>query len=198
MKQIERKPLTTAVTLAGVILAVLVAVYVLGEFALGRMLKEDALATAELWSRALGQQNDLETALAGANPEALDSTLRIADIDRLLLVPAAQNPIAFRGQTGAAELVGVTGAAKGALYKLDSGVYTDDSISWMSPTPFRSWVVFPPRREAGARLALRVDQSATAAELVSSFEHEVLFSGGVAIITFVSFMAGFSYRQRQL
>jgi diguanylate cyclase (GGDEF)-like protein len=34
--------------------------------------------------------------------------------------------------------------------------------------------------------------------MVSSFAREVLFSGGVAVITFVSFMAGFSYRQRQL
>jgi diguanylate cyclase (GGDEF)-like protein len=34
--------------------------------------------------------------------------------------------------------------------------------------------------------------------MVSSFAREVLFSGGVAVITFASFMAGFSYRQRQL
>ena len=48
------------------------------------------------------------------------------------------------------------------------------------------------------RLALRVDQTATAADLISSFSSEGLFSGGVAAITFISFMAGFSYRQRQL
>ena len=45
---------------------------------------------------------------------------------------------------------------------------------------------------------MRVDQTATAAELICSFSSEVLFSGGVAVITFVSFMAGFNYRQRQL
>src|SRR5687767_878012 len=36
------------------------------------------------------------------------------------------------------------------------------------------------------------------AELWSKALREMLFSGGVAAITFGSFMAGFSYRQRQL
>jgi diguanylate cyclase (GGDEF)-like protein len=59
-------------------------------------------------------------------------------------------------------------------------------------------VLLPAESGGKPRLAVRVDQTATAAELVSSFAREVLFSGGVALITFVSFMAGFSYRQRQL
>ena len=45
---------------------------------------------------------------------------------------------------------------------------------------------------------MRVEQTPTITELISSFMREVMFSGGVAFITFVSFMAGFSYRQRQL
>ena len=60
-------------------------------------------------------------------------------------------------------------------------------------------MIFPPddaRAACGSRSASTSRE--TAAELISSFAREVLFSGGVAIITFVSFMAGFSYRQRQL
>lgn len=59
-------------------------------------------------------------------------------------------------------------------------------------------MLFPPAGERGERLALRLDQTRTAAELTLSFAREVLSSGGVAAITFASFMAGFSYRQRKL
>ncbi len=99
------------------------------------------------------------------------------------------------------ELKQVTAAVIGSeqpLYAVESGVYTVDTISWLGQQPYHSWVVFPPQANGRARLAVRVDQTATAAQLISSFAREVLFSGGVAVITFISFMAGFSYRQRQL
>ena len=58
--------------------------------------------------------------------------------------------------------------------------------------------IMPASDPRDPRLALRVDQTATAADLIYSFSSEGLFSGGVAAVTFISFMAGFHYRQRQL
>ena len=71
-------------------------------------------------------------------------------------------------------------------------------MSWLGQQPYRSWVLFPPEGAGGKRLAVRVEQTHTAAELAATFAGEMAFRGGVAAITFISFMAGFSYRQRQL
>ncbi len=202
MTKIERKPLATIISLVIVAAGILAAVYALGHYALGRMMEDDALTSAELWSRSLDRNGgDLEAALAGTSPNMLQSTLRIANIDRLLLIPTKGDPIPFYGSDGGAELkqvLAATATPPKSLFSADSGVYTLDSIRWFGEHPFHSWVVFPTEAGGRARLALRVDQSKTADELISSFAREVLFSGGVAIITFISFMAGFSYRQRQL
>ncbi len=201
MKGTEKKPLTTVVTLILVAAGVLATVYGLGEYAIGRMMRDDALTTAELWSRALNRHGDLETTLAATSPDTLESTLNIAAIDRVLLIPARGDPITFHGDQAAAELASVAAQVSGSskpLYAIGSGSYTLNSISWITRHPYHTWVVFPPAREGGARLAVRVDQTATITELISSFAREVMFSGGVAFITFISFMAGFSYRQRQL
>ncbi len=202
MKKIEKKPLATAATLVLVASGILAAVYGLGQYALGRMMADDAVTSADLWSRALNRNDgSLEVTLAGTSTETLASTLHIASIDRVLLIPAERNPIAFHGPDASAELkqaVAGTAGAERPLYQVESGSYTLDSISWLGQAPFHSWVIFPPEKSGRVRLAVRVDQTRTAADLISSFAREVLFSGGVAIITFVSFMAGFSYRQRQL
>jgi diguanylate cyclase (GGDEF)-like protein len=201
LKQIQKKPLTTAITLVLVAAGVLASVYGLGQYAIGRMMREDALTTAGLWSRSLDRHGDLEATLQAASPETLKSTLHIAGIDRLLLIPSDRDPIGLQGNDASAELAQVVAGATGStepLYATESGAYTLDSVSWLGHRPFHSWVIFPPERAGAARLALRIDQTATTTALISSFAREVMFSGGVAFITFVSFMAGFSYRQRQL
>jgi diguanylate cyclase (GGDEF)-like protein len=201
LKGTERKPLATVATVVLIAVGVLGSVYGLGEFAIGRMMKDDALSTAELWARALSRRGDITTTLQRSSPETLESTLQIADIDRLLLIPPSGDPIGIYGGDAKSELAAVvvdaTGTS-GSLYAIESDVYTADSVSWVGQRPFHSWVVFPPDRQNALRLAVRVDQTGTISELISSFAREVMFSGGVAFITFVSFMSGFSYRQRQL
>ena len=201
LKGTERKPLATVATVVLIAVGVLGSVYGLGEFAIGRMMKDDALSTAELWARALSRRGDITTTLQRSSPETLESTLQIADIDRLLLIPPSGDPIGIYGGDAKSELAAVvvdaTGTS-GSLYAIESDVYTTDSVSWVGQRPFHSWVVFPPDRQNALRLAVRVDQTGTISELISSFAREVMFSGGVAFITFVSFMSGFSYRQRQL
>ncbi len=197
----KKKPLTTIVTLILVAGGVLAAVYGLGQKAIGRMMRDDAVTTAELWSRSLDRGGDLETTLAAVSPETLESTLHIASIDRVLLIPSDRDPITVHGSGATGELAEVAAKVTGSsssLYKIASGAYTLDSVSWISRHPYHTWVIFPPARPGATRLSVRVDQTATIGELIASFAREVMFSGGVAFITFISFMAGFSYRQRQL
>jgi len=202
LRKINKKPLATAATLLLVAAGMIAAVYALGEYALARMMADDALTTADIWSQTIDRSaGGIEASLAGTNPETLASTLKITKIDRLVLIPENREPLTVYGPDSGSELkqvIAKTLGSKQPLQSVESGSYTLDSISWLGHTPFNSWVILPPERQGRARLAVRVDQSDTAAEMISSFAREVLFSGGVAIATFASFMAGFSYRQRQL
>ena len=201
MRKIEKKPLATAATLILIACGIIAAVYALGEYSLSRMIADDAVATANVWSQSLDRKGGIEATLAGMNPDALTSTLKITKIDRVALIPEKREPIDVYGQNASVELKHIVAAVVGSkrsLYSIGSGTYTLNSVNWLRQSAFRSWVILPPEKEGHVRLAVRIDQSETATELISSFAREVLFSGGVAIITFVAFMAGFSYRQRQL
>jgi diguanylate cyclase (GGDEF)-like protein len=203
LKRFAKRPLTTALSLAVTGALVLAGVQALGQYALGRMLEQNALRLSELWTRTLGGVGkDIETALAGVDARTLETTLNITGIDRLLLIPSDRDPLALYGSDGERDLRLVAdGALRDPgtpLYGLASAVYSRDAIGWFGRTSYHSWVVFPPGQADAPRLALRIDQTDTAADLAASFEREVLFSGGVAVITFIAFMAGFSYRQRQL
>ncbi len=132
----KKKPLTTIVTLILVAGGVLAAVYGLGQNALGRMMRDDAVSTADLWSRSLGRHGDLEATLTATSPDALESTLHIASIDGVLLIPSDGDPIGIAGNNAASELAKVTakvGGSAAPLYTIASGAYTLDSVSWISP-----------------------------------------------------------------
>lgn len=201
LSQMVTRQLATAVTVALVAAGVLSAVYALGQYALGHMMADEAIARAELWSRTLGNGASIETALAGSTPEALAGTLRLANIDRVLLISKKGDPLPVYGPDDSAQLGNVVAARAGTrlpLQQAASGAYTLDRVSWIQRAPYHSWVILPASDPRDPRLALRVDQTATAADLIYSFSSEGLFSGGVAAVTFISFMAGFHYRQRQL
>ena len=202
IKKVKR-PLAVATTCLLVVAAILAAVHMLGQYALGRMLSEDALMTAATWSQTAFKGGSMDPAvLSDADTDKIRKALGIAHIDRLLLVSAEGDPMPLRaGGDGAADFTRVMASAIGpetAPFAAPSGAYTVDSVSWLGQQPYRSWVLFPPERAGGKRLAVRVEQTHTAAELAATFAGEMAFRGGVAAITFISFMAGFSYRQRQL
>ena len=68
------------------------------------MMADDAITRAELWSRSLGHGAAIEAALAGSTPEALAGTLRLANIDRVLLIPEKGDPIPVYGPDDSAQL----------------------------------------------------------------------------------------------
>ena len=114
MRQIDKRPLATAATIVLVAGGVLAAVYALGQYALGRMMADDALTRAELWTNSLSRGGvEIEAALAGTRPETLEGTLRIANIDRVLLIPESGNPIPVHGPDASAELKSAVASAVG-------------------------------------------------------------------------------------
>src|SRR5688572_14035434 len=165
------------------------------------MLARDAVVTAELWLRSARQHGieNLAEALTGGKAAALG----IAEIDGLVLIRAGAEPVGLGADGGAAQLdfrraIASAAGQQAARVSIESGVYSTGSVSFFGRAPFKSWVVFPLDRARNLRLAVRVEQTRTAVELARSFVRELLFSGGVAVITFASFMAGFHYRQRKL
>jgi diguanylate cyclase (GGDEF)-like protein len=199
----KKNPIALAALLTLFAAAALFGVQAFGKYALSRMLARDARATAELWANAsLGASPETAAAaVAAGRVDASDRSLAIARIDRLVLVPANGEPSAVA--LGAADAVGdllrATGVAHEAeVFGLESGAYTADSVHWFATRPYRSWVLFPPGPEGGPRLAARLDQTRTAAGLTMSFVREGIFSGGVAAVSFLAFMAGFSHRERRL
>jgi diguanylate cyclase (GGDEF)-like protein len=197
------KPLGSAATLVLVSALIVVSVYMLGQFTLARMLAHDAIMAAELWSRFALETDEAEAAgaLRKARQERIGQSFS-AQIDQAFVIAADGGiELVLGGEAGAQDFARVMAGAAGPgvrPYQVESGAYTTDRISFLTQPPYRSWVVFPNRGAGQPRLAVRVEQTETAAAVVSAFLREVVFSGGVAVITFGSFMAGFSYRQRQL
>jgi diguanylate cyclase (GGDEF)-like protein len=194
-----------ALIVAGAVAAILTAVFLLGQYSLGKMLSREAVGTAELWYGAtLGEKRQaVGTAIEATEPERLAHSLSVAGLDAVLVIGEDGSvrrvgPEAPGAEDDLREVLAPQLAASGDLFSIESGAYSTDRVGWLSMRPFRNWVLFPVADGSVERLAVRVEQSGSAAALVDSFMREVLISGGIAVITFVSFMAGFSYRQRQL
>jgi len=195
------RPVHTTATLTLATIAILCSVYLFGELTLGRVLTRDAIETAEAWSRTLQEQPAAAaSAPASAGSSASPHSADTARIDRVVLIDAGGEALSVRGAAAADELREALGAARGGgadLASLRSGTYRADPIRWIGQGPVRSWVVLPPDANE-TRAAVRVEQTDMAAGLVSSFTRGTLFHGGIASVTFLVFLAGFSYRQRRL
>jgi diguanylate cyclase (GGDEF)-like protein len=201
----KKGPLAVAASVTLVAGVILISIYGLGQYMLGKMLSRDAVVTAQAWTLVVpaGDPRAIGEALARGEGESFGRALGIPKVDALVLVPpyGEPSPIDARYEQAGADLQRVAAGAAGPeipLYSMPSGPYTMDRVSWFRPRAYHSWVVFPAAGAERERLAMRVDQTQTAIQLTATFAREVLFSGGVAAITFASFMAGFSYRQHQL
>jgi diguanylate cyclase (GGDEF)-like protein len=202
VKHYSRQWLAISAKITLMAAGILAGIYALGEFTVGRMLTRDAVGTAQLWSLSAleNASTDIREAIEAADGKRLARALSIARIDRLGLLDKDGRVTPLHGAVSGADMERAVAAIEGgdAAGRLSSGTYRETLRVWFRSTPVRTWVVLPPDQAESSRLALRIDQSETAADLVSSFTREAFFSGGVASITFLSFMAGFSYRQRRL
>ena len=193
---------STAIVIGGAA-AIMVVISGLGEYTVKRLLVRDAIISTELWERS---------AIANGAADPADIVRRLtSDKGRSALQVVHIDGVALTASATVSEAVGAVPAEAGAdldrviaatVAPDDSAtlpeVRTTDRVGLLGTERYRSWVILPARQPGGPRLAARVEQSATATELMEAFRREILFSSGVAIITFGAFMAGFRYRARQL
>ena len=124
----REKPLMKVVTLVLVAVGVLAAVYGLGEYAIGRMMRDDALAPRSCGRGRSTATGDLETTLEGTSPEALESTLSIAASTACCSSRERRSDRSCTAR-GGAELARGRRKARRAdepLYAMKSGSYTLD------------------------------------------------------------------------
>lgn len=178
-----------------------------GDIAIRKLLAREAIRMADLWYyAAVGPAGGLLDDIARrANRGELAHALGIANIDALVALRADGTTEALGGtaETAAADFsdaAPVGGAAADELspFSRESSAFTNSRLAWLGPNSYRTWVVFPNTEDSGGRIAVRIDQSEAAVTAIATYQREIAFSGGVAVITFVSFMAGFTYRARQL
>lgn len=184
--------------------AVLLGAGSMAQSMLSQLLARDAMLTAELWWRtSLKGGSDPAAVLATDVAGPFSGKLATSRIDRVAVIsPAGEpQPIGGNADRAAEDLLAVVAHAGGAdatALSIDSGAYSRDAVRWFGKQDFRSWVFFPADAGGAGRLAVRVDGSDTAAETLVSFFRQVGFYGAVALVTFLSFMAGYRYRQRQV
>lgn len=177
-------------------------IYKIGEHSIRDLLLQESA------SQVAGWHSGAMRAAAG-NPERLiDSidrpveadALEQARIDSLLLIDESGGVRPLVGTHGdAAEFRAIVAGAEdqGPSASPASGVYTQDTISWFEPGPFRVWVVVG-AAEDGSRFAARISNRDAPGALTAAFQRNIVYKFGVALVAFFAFMAGYSFRAHQL
>jgi diguanylate cyclase (GGDEF)-like protein len=200
LSRISRIAVTLLATIAvtGALLAV---VFSVATHSIGNLLVQQSVSQIAAWysGAVRASHGDVERIIAGLDRPLEVDALRQAGIDSLLLVEpgGAITPVIGSGS----EVADLHAALARGNLPLDNSrasgitVYTQDSISWTQPGPFRVWVVLGD--EGTIRLAVRNPNLAAPAVLVSAFKRNLLFSTGIAVIAFFTFMGGYSYRAQR-
>jgi diguanylate cyclase (GGDEF)-like protein len=205
MQSLSKRLLAVA-TFVAVVSTVLTMVAVLGQYTFQRLLSRNAVASAEVWFRAVTRNSEsaLQDLVRHADSEKIQWALETASIDAIVVV-SRDGGLRALGKTTEDAVQNFRTVLRDAdeggpdsVLATEPGAYSTDHLGFTGVDRYRSWVLFPTAPGSGERLGLRVEQTATAKGLVESFWREIFYSGGVAGITFASFMAGFTYRTRQL
>ena len=101
----------TVAKLALLVGGIVLGLFVLGQYTLTRMLKGDALTTAEVWMHSVlgAGQRDLSGSLAGTTEKELAQSLQITGIDRVVLDPRVDPSVAVLGRYSVEEVQGSVG-----------------------------------------------------------------------------------------
>ncbi len=177
--------------------AVLASVSTFGQGSLRAAIGADAQHRANRWLTAAFQEHngDLSWLFAGGHELSFDPN---GLIDAAAVFDDSGNAVA------------VGGVQKGAIGELDvlisrspngvpnDGAHVPGFLTWFSEKALKSWVVLPLAGPGGQRIAVRVPQSQTASFLADKLVSQIIFSAGIAAITFGSFMAGYLFRRSRL
>ncbi|MDH3195354.1 MAG: GGDEF domain-containing protein, partial [Hyphomicrobiales bacterium] len=183
----------------------LAGLFYIGQTSIRTMLVHEASTKALIWFQN-SVENSAESLLAlkrDSLPLAPKS-LKTAGIDALVLIEGNNHvtPVAGASQAAIADFKAATAEIRGhqdlAMLNVPTGPYTTGNVGLISESSFGTWIVFPASTDGSVRLAARFVQTRSAAELALQFRREVIYSGGIAAMTFFAFMGGFTYRARQI
>ncbi|HEX2256194.1 MAG TPA: EAL domain-containing protein [Afifellaceae bacterium] len=167
----------------------------------GLLLRESAAQIISWYSGAIrASQGSLGQIIAAIDHPVEVQALRVAQIDSVLVIDGDDQvrPIVGTGND-VADLHAALAkkeVAVGYASPVKAQVYTQDSISWMNPGPFRVWVVLG--GDDGGRLAVRNSNLRAPAALMKAFQNNLLYTTGIAVVAFFAFMGGYTYRAERV
>jgi len=174
------------------------AVFYLGHLQIRSVLKKEGDLIAMAWYENVRHSDlGIEGLLQGTSPALKSGLLDSFAIDTLAVVERDGSLATIQGEDR------VTSTELGPALKTSGlprpdrrSVILVDHSSFFVPV-VATWVVFPVE-PGGRQVAVRLDQRAEATDLSNSFKRELVYLSGIAVVTFFSFMAGFTYRTRQM
>ncbi|WP_224406475.1 bifunctional diguanylate cyclase/phosphodiesterase [Afifella sp. IM 167] len=186
--------------IVAVIVSVLcvVGIFYLGHLQIRSVLQKEGDLIAMAWYENMRHSESGVAGLVdGTSPALNDDLLGSFGIDALAVIRRDGSVETLHGRLAATEAELKPALEASGLPRADrrSTIVIDHS-SFLSPVT-ATWVVFP-SMPGGGQLAVRFDQRLEALDLSNSFKSQLVYLSGIAVVTFFSFMAGFTYRTRQM
>ena len=183
----------------------LAGLFYIGQSSIRAMLVREASAKAVIWfQNSVENSADTLIALSRDSSQLAPRALKTAGIDALVLIDGSNHtvPAAGTDRAAVADFNAATAAVREhqdlAMLKIPTGAYTTGNVGLISKSKFNTWVAFPASQDGPVRLAARFSQSQSASILAQRFRRELIYSGGLAAVTFFAFMGGFTYRARRI
>lgn len=176
-------------------------VFFIGYFSIRQMLHADAERRARLWidQSILATDGDAGLLVARIKFGSLAKTLEAAGIDAVVLIGSAGTAEVLFGPAEARQdLIGASAqrTSSGAV-PAGADTFSETAFSLVTRSEYKIWSVVPAGTGPADRFAIRVSQSDSAGLLQYSFQQELSYYAGFGIVTFFSFMAGFTFRSKR-
>ncbi|WP_307154165.1 putative bifunctional diguanylate cyclase/phosphodiesterase [Rhodopseudomonas julia] len=179
--------------------SVVVGMFLVGHYQIRSVLKNEAALVATAWYESARHGRSGLDGLLDGRSEALNAPLlRSFAIDTLAVGDPQAGIVTVVGDEGRSEkelrpILETAGSHPGNPQR---SVHAVDESLFLSPY-FATWVVFPVTPE-GRQVAVRFDQTFEASQLLTTFNRQLVYLTGIAVVTFFSFMAGYTYRTQQM
>jgi hypothetical protein len=163
------------VAVTAVTAGIMAGVFTLGTNAIRNvLLKENASQIASWYSGAVrAAHGNLDQIISGLDHPVEIEAMQTARIDSLLLVEQSGRIVPIVGTAGdEPDFRAAVATGRQATDKAIPSwaqVYTQDTVSWLNPGPFRVWVLLG-GDEVGGRLAARISNLKAPAALVKAFQ----------------------------
>jgi len=200
LQRLVKRSLFFAAALA-VAAGILGLVYGTGYMGVRAFLEQHAERLAGDWFAAALQAagGDPDRAAGRSDPD-LVRRLGGVGIDAVLLIEGGGvTPTGGTDEAARRDFLAAFGGDEAAdLLALPSGAHARNAGAKLLSPSFRSWVLLPTSPDGRTRLAVRVPQQDLGGQLLAGFQYQVFYLSCVAAITFFAFMAGYTYREKQL